>query len=432
MEYPAYHKLIDALNNEIIPLNNVESCIKPVMELVGNARIVLIGEATHGTEEFYQTRAEITQHLISEKGFMAVAIEGDWPDAYQVNRYLHRRVNSSEEALTYFKRFPTWMWRNHIVQDFIEWLRLHNDKFPNQKVGFYGLDLYSLQASLDAVISYLDKHDPAAAKRARDSYGCFDHKTNDGQYYGYLTSKGVKENCINQVIEQLLELQHRAFDFLQKDGIAAEEEYFYVTQNARLVKNAEQYYRAMFETHASSWNIRDKHMVETLNSLANYLENRFNKPAKIVVWAHNSHLGDARASEMSEQGEINIGQLIKEQYGTSAVSIGFTTYTGTVTAASGWDMPTECKTVVPAMPSSYEDIFHHVAHRNFLLKLHHGSLAEHLLHTPRLQRAIGVIYKPETERESHYFFTRLPYQFDAIIHFDKTHALRPLAKIPES
>lgn len=424
--HPAYQKLIHSLNEEIIYVKNIDSCLKHVLDLIGDSRIVLIGEATHGTQEFYETRAKLTQRLITEKGFMAVAIEGDWPDAYYVNRYLNGRIATSDEALKYFKRFPLWMWRNHVVKNFIEWLRLYNDNLSTPKVGFYGLDLYSLYASLDEIIVYLDKHDPVAGKRARSIYGCFDHNNEDGQTYGYLATAGVKEKCVNQVVEQLLELQHNAFEYIKKEDAASEEEYFYIKQNAHVVKNAEQYYRAMFQSHADSWNIRDKHMVETLNTLSIHLENQFRRPAKIVVWAHNSHLGDARATEMTERGEINLGQIIKEQYDTSAISIGFSTYSGTVTAASDWGSPGECKTIQPALPSSYEAIFHELAHPNFLLNLQHGSMAEHYLHTPRLQRAIGVVYRPETERESHYFFARLPYQFDAIIHYDKTHALEPL------
>jgi erythromycin esterase-like protein len=237
---------------------------------------------------------------------------------------------------------------------------------------------------------------------------------------------GIRKSCVKEAVEQLIELQHHAFDYIRRDGLITEDEYFYAAQNARLVKNAENYYRTMFEGHASSWNVRDTHMAETLNILADHLENRFGKPAKIIVWAHNSHVGDARATEMGSQGEVNIGQLIREQHDTDVYLIGFSTYQGTVTAASEWDAPAECKDVNPGLEGSYEELFHHVKYGNFLLDLRSNEKLEHYLHIPRLQRAIGVIYQPEMERESHYFFTRLPYQFDSIIHFDQTTAVQPL------
>ena len=279
---------------------------------------------------------------------------------------------------------------------------------------------------MQAVINYLSKVDPEAAKQARLRYACFDHVKSDPQTYGYLTSMGIKKSCVQEAIEQLLELQHHAFDYVRQDGLLAEDEYFYATQNARLVKNAENYYRSMFEGHVTSWNVRDKHMAETLSVLADHLENRLEKPAKIIVWAHNSHVGDARATEMGSQGETNIGQLVREQHDHDAYLIGFSTYQGTVTAASEWDAPTKCININPGIEGSYEALFHHIKYRDFLLDLRSNKELEHYLHIPRLQRAIGVIYRPETERESHYFFTRLPYQFDSIIHFDQTTAIEPL------
>lgn len=426
-------KLISVLDVKSVPLlMNDESSYTSLLESIDDARMVLIGEATHGTQEFYQIRAEITRQLILKKGFMAVAIEGDWPDAYQVNRYLKGigDQNNPELALKSFSRFPTWMWRNTTVLSFLLWMRSHNEKISsiNKKVGFYGLDLYSLHTSMQSVIEYLQKVDPNAAKRAVERYACFDHLGFTPETYGYLTSTGIKEPCIKKAVEQLLDLQQNAFSLMSKDGIPAEEEYFYATQNARLVKNAEIYYRAHFEGRVSSWNIRDTHMAETLNILSNHLEKSYKKPAKIIVWAHNSHVGDARATEMNEQGEINIGQLIREEYGEESYLIGFSTYQGFVTAASKWDGKAHHKTVTPALQSSYEELFHHVKHNNFILNLENDKELEHYLHFPRLQRAIGVIYRPDTERMSHYFFSRLPYQFDTIIHIDQTTAVEPLDK----
>lgn len=429
-------KLISILDEKSIPLlMNDESSYDSLLENIGDARMVLIGEATHGTQEFYQIRAEITRQLILKKGFMAIAIEGDWPDAYQVNRYIKGMgdKNNPELALKCFSRFPSWMWRNTAILPFLLWMRDYNEETlnANKKIGFYGLDLYSLATSMQVVIEYLQKVDPSAAKRAVERYACFDHLGFTPETYGYLTSMGIKEPCIKKAAEQLLDLQHNAFNLMSKDGVPAAEEYFYATQNARLVKNAEIYYRNHFEGRVSSWNIRDTHMAETLAILSNYLEKEFNRPAKIVVWAHNSHVGDARATEMGEQGEVNIGQLIREEYGVESFLIGFSTYQGSVTAATNWDGEANCKTITPAFPGSYEELFHHVRYDNFILNLVGDEQLEHYLHIPRLQRAIGVVYSPETERESHYFFTRLLYQFDAMIHIDKTTAVEPLDKNSE-
>jgi erythromycin esterase-like protein len=427
MDMDAHKKLVKALNGAIEPLSE-SGDYSSLLKAIGDSRFVMIGEASHGTHEFYQTRIEITQQLIKHKGFMAVAIEGDWPDAHRVHRYLQGRdeVQDAENALEDFKRFPTWMWRNTTMPSFLKWLREHNDKLATlQKVGFYGLDLYSLNASMQAVVHYLTKVDPHAALEAKNRYACFDHMNVDPQMYAYLTSNHMKKSCIDEVIAELREIQHHAFKYIHKDGLAAEDDYFFAAQNARIVKNAELYYRSMFEGQVSSWNIRDRHMAETLNVLADHLEHHFNKPAKIIIWAHNSHVGDARATEMGERGEVNIGQLVREQH-TDTYSIGFSTYEGFVTAASNWDEPAERKKIVPGFAESYEELFHQLNHKNFILNLIGNEELEHYLKLPRLQRAIGVIYRPETERLSHYFFTNLPYQFDSLIHFDKTTALQPL------
>lgn len=430
MEKHSYEKLVDIVTTAAEPIDETEKHYSTLLNKIGDARFVLIGEETHGTQEFYQTRIEITKQLISKKGFMAIAIEGDWPNAYHIHRYIQGIGNKdlSEKALSGFTRFPTWMWRNQTLPPFLRWLRTHNDNLSpfDKKIGFYGLDLYSLYASMQAVIDYLSKVDAEAAERARQRYACFEHAKLDPQMYGYLASQHVRQSCVKEAVEQLLEMQYHAIHYIQEDALA-EDDFFYAMQNARVVKNAENYYRSLFEGHETSWNIRDRHMIETLNILIDHLEKRFNKPAKIVVWAHNSHVGDARATEMGQQGEVNIGQLAREHHNGDVYLIGFSTYQGSVTAASDWDGPAEQKQVNPGLASSYEDLFHQVKYKNFLLDLHRNKELEHFLHIPRLQRAIGVIYRPETERASHYFFTRLPYQFDSIIHLDQTTAVQPLA-----
>ncbi len=415
------------------PLRGAAQDFDPLIELAEDARIVLIGEATHGTHEFYRQRAQLTKRLILEKGFIAVAAEADWPDAYRVNRYVRGIGHDSEaeESLRGFKRFPAWMWRNADVLDFVGWLREHNDELDaSEKVGFYGLDLYSLHASIEAVLQYLEKTDPEAAKRARYRYACFEHFGEDPQAYGYAASFGLSPNCEREVIEQLLEMRDRRRDLLKRDGLAVEDELFEAEQNARVVKNAEEYYRAMFLGRVSSWNLRDTHMADTLDALLAHLDPRVGK-AKVVVWAHNSHVGDARATQMGEAGELNIGQLARERHPGEARLIGFSTYHGTVTAASDWGGPAERKRIRPALPGSYEELFHQAGTPAFLLVLRDLGEAAGALREPRLQRAIGVIYLPETERASHYFHARLPEQFDAILHIDKTRALEPLERTSE-
>src|SRR5213596_3864440 len=343
-----------------------------LVDNIGDAHFVLIGEASHGTHEFYRERAEITKRLIVEKGFNAVAVEADWPDAFRVNRYV-RGLSADREAnaaLSGFKRFPTWMWRNTVVLDFVEWLHDYNSSLPSgaTKVGFYGLDLYSLYTSIEAVLGYLNKVDAAAAKRARYRYSCFEHFAEDTQAYGYAASFGITESCEREVIEQLVELRRRAADYASRDGRVAQDEFFFAEQNARLVLNAEKYYRSMFHGRVASWNLRDRHMAETLDALVNHL-NAQRQTAKVAVWEHNSHLGDARATYMADYGELNVGQLVRERYGRDAVLVGFTTYKGTVTAASDWDGPAERKCVRPALANSYEASFHEIDTANFVLPL---------------------------------------------------------------
>ena len=404
-----------------------------LVERLGRARFALIGEASHGTAEFYRERAAITRRLITEKGFNAVAVEADWPDAYRVNRYVRGASDdrSADQALSDFKRFPSWMWRNDVVLDFVRWLRAHNESSPGSRAGFYGLDLYSLFTSIEHVLSYLERVDPAAAKRARYRYGCFDHYDEDTQAYGYVASLDVARSCEDEVVAELVELRRRAADYARKDGRVASEQFFAAEQNARLVKNAEQYYRTMYEGDVSSWNLRDTHMMETLDALYRHLL-AGNPDTRIVVWAHNSHLGDARATEMGRRrGELNLGQLVRERHGRDSCLVGLSTYTGTVTAATDWGDPSETKRVRPGLEGSYEALFHSYGMPRFLLSLEESARLPAAVLDERLQRAIGVIYRPETERLSHYFRARLAEQFDAMIHIDETSALAPLEPFSE-
>ncbi|HEY0156358.1 MAG TPA: erythromycin esterase family protein [Thermoanaerobaculia bacterium] len=420
---------LDKLRGAMHPVNGDSTDYDALMDLIGNASVVCIGEASHGTHEFYRERAKLTKRLIDEKGFHAVAVEADWPDAYRVNRWVRGMSDDAgaNEALEGFKtRFPTWMWRNADVLDFAGWLRGFNDSVKDEraKVGFYGVDLYSLFSSIEAVIEYLEQVDPESAKLARRRYSCFDHFGDEAQAYGYATAAGIAKSCEDAVTAQLTELRRRASELVSQSDLPADE-FFYAEQNARLVANAEEYYRSMFGGRVSSWNLRDRHMAETIDALIAHLSKERGR-AKVVVWAHNSHLGDARFTEMGQQGELNVGQLVRERYDEDAVLIGFSTYTGTVTAADDWDAPAERKRVRPGLRGSYEDLLHHVSPAPYYFTFRGNSMATEELDEPRLQRAIGVIYRPDTERQSHYFTARLPRQFDAMIHFDETRAVEPL------
>lgn len=403
-----------------VPLDDEAYAI--LLEKIGDAQIVLLGEATHGTHEFYEIRAEITKKLIKEKQFNLIAIEGDWPDAYQINRYVHKQAYSTaHEAVSSFDRFPTWMWANVPMIDLIEWLHLHNAKDKN-KVSFYGMDLYSLYRSIGVVIESLKKIDPQLAKEAAQRYACLDRFNQDPQQYAYAVFSRVTKSCKDEVIIQLKKLEEMEWQFVQNKNVSAQDA-FYLTQNARVIKNSESYYRSLFINEVNNWNLRDTHMMETVDQILDFHKNQGQDP-KIVIWAHNSHVGNAAATQMGDRGELNIGQLVKEKYGSKAFNLGFTTYNGTVSAASDWHGPVERKTVRDALPGSYEDLFHSVGITEFLLSLEDKNIVPKKL----LERAIGVIYAPYTERSSHYFYTSLAHQFDAVIHYDQTTALEPLEK----
>ncbi len=420
---------VEIIRREAAPFEPTRDGTGALAAWLGDAHLVLIGEATHGTHEFYAARAELTRRLIAEHGFDLVALEADWPDAYRINRFVRDAGPdagaTAQAALDDFIRFPRWMWRNHDMVAFIDWLREHNrDRPAADRAGVYGLDLYSLHRSIDAVLAYLGKVDPAAARKARERYACFEHFGDDPQAYGYASSFGLSRDCEDEVTAQLIDLRRRALDYASRDGRIAADEFFVAEQNARLVANAETYYRAMFGSRGESWNLRDRHMHETLEALLAHVRQSGGR-ARAVVWAHNSHLGDARATQMGRGGELNLGQLVRERHAAAARLVGFTTHDGTVTAARDWDDPPEKRRVRPSLPDSYERLFHDTGLEHFWLDLRQGA-ARDVLRADRLERAIGVIYRPETERGSHYFRASLAGQFDAVIHIDRTSALEPL------
>jgi len=424
---------VDLIGAAAIDAPNGVPPVDALEEIIGDARLVLIGEGSHGTHEFYAARAAITKWLIERKGFNAVALEADWPDAYRVNRYVRSMSadRTAEESLRGFERFPAWMWRNTVVEEFVEWLRGHNQRCLDNgrcPTGFYGLDLYSMHRSMREVIDYLDGVDPKAAQRARRRYACFDHvSADDGQAYGFAAAFGAGLSCERQAIEQLVEMQRRSFPDVRGGGPLGEDELFYAQQNAQTVRDAEMYYRAMFSGRVTSWNLRDQHMARTLQALEVRMDrDHRTRPARIVVWAHNSHVGDARATEMFSDGQLTLGQLVRERRGGDTRIIGLTTFSGTVTAASEWGGDAERKVVRPALSGSIEALFHQTGRSAFVVSPLLGAEMAEPLSDVRLNRAIGVIDQPATERQSHYFHARPSDQFDAIIHVDDTHALEPL------
>ncbi len=394
--------------------------LEPLLQRIGDARVVLLGEATHGTSEFYRMRERISRELIQKKGFSFVAIEGDWPDAARIDHYArHSKVPPSE--WTAFARFPVWMWRNREVREFVDWLRAHNAGVkPSERVAFHGLDLYSLYNSIRSILDYLDRVDPKAAEVARRRYGCLTPWQSDPAVYGQATLSGLYQTCEREVTSMLQDLMQKRRAYAEHDG----ERFLDAVQNARLVANAERYYRTMYYGSRSSWNLRDSHMFETLKNLLTF----HGPQSKGIVWAHNSHVGDSAATEMSARDEYNIGHLCRQEFGDASYSIGFGTNSGTVAAASNWDEEMQVKTVRPALAGSYELLCHETGDPRFLLPLRGMGSAAPLagLLQPKLERAIGVIYRPETELQSHYFEAVLPRQFDEYVWFDQTSAVTPL------
>jgi protein-L-isoaspartate(D-aspartate) O-methyltransferase len=390
-----------------------------------DARVVLLGEASHGTSEFYRGRAAITQRLIEQHGFNIVAVEADWPDAAMIDRYVRHKAAHVGSGPA-FRRFPTWMWRNVEVANFVDWLRARNAALhPDQHAGFFGLDIYSMGASIRAVIDYLDRNDPEAAQVARERYGCLTPWQRDPATYGRAALTSGYAKCEMPVTLALRDLLKKQLAYEAEDR----DSFLDAAQNARLIAAAERYYRVMYYGTAESWNLRDRHMFETLNNLLQWK----GRDAKAVVWAHNSHIGNAAATDMGEaRGEINIGELCREHFGSDAALIGFGTDRGTVAAASDWDGEMEIKNVRPAHPDSYERLCRDSSIARFMVDLREGywpDLRAELAY-PRLERAIGVIYRPETELASHYFDARLPQQFDGYVWFEQTRAVTPLPAEP--
>jgi erythromycin esterase-like protein len=416
---------ISAITRAAQPLYSRELDYARLLRKADESRIVLIGQASHGTHEFYRERVRVTKRLIEDHGFNAVAIEADWQDAHRISRFISGNSAdvSSLEALGNFRRFPAYIWRNMDVLAFVEWLREHNEK-SDQRVGFYGLDLYNLYASMQAVLRHLEKLAPIAAPQARYRYRCFDQFGESTEYGGYAENYDLNETREREIVEQVVDLLRHGSAFDDQNEGADHEKFLLAGQNPDLLKNAEAYYRAMIRGSVESWNLRAQHMTDTLEQLAESLGDQ----AKIVVWAHNSQVGDARATEMSRRGKLNIGQLIRQHFGESSLLIGFTTYSGEVTAASEWDGPAERRVLNRAIPNSYESLFHATGIQDFLLSLKEDPAVHRALSRPRLERAIGVIYLPETERLCHYFECHLADQFDFIIHFDRSRALVPLEK----
>lgn len=414
-------KPVQAIAAACEQFDTVESAnLEPLLARIGDARVVLLGEATHGTSEFYRMRENISRELIDRKGFNFIAIEADWPDAARIDRYV-RHAGHRSARWSAFARFPAWMWRNQETRKFVDWLRARNTGLPkHERVALHGLDLYSLYNSIHSVIAYLEQVDPATAEVARRRYACLTPWQSNPASYGYVALNDQYRSCEREVVSMLSDLLIAEQRYAAQDG----EHFLDAVQNARLVANAERYYRKMYYGSRASWNLRDSHMFETLRNLLNFYGPR----SKAIVWAHNSHIGDCRATEVSRRGEHNIGQLCREEFGAGAYLVGFGTHSGHVAAASDWDGPMEVKQIRPSMAGSYERLCHDAGCANFLLPLRNPKSEQLIedLSKPRLERAIGVIYRPETELQSHYFQAVLPRQFDEYIWVDQSSAVSPL------
>jgi protein-L-isoaspartate(D-aspartate) O-methyltransferase len=407
------------------PLDKIESAdVDALLERIADARIVLLGESTHGTSEFYRMRARITRELISRRGFSFVAVEADWPDAARIDDYVLGGPRRSTLQFTPFERFPEWMWRNEEVHDFVDWLRAYNSDHPEHKASFHGLDLYSLFTSIAAVLFYLDDVDPQAARVARHRYGALTPWQKDPAAYGEAVLVGRYDSSEQAVVTMLRDMLERRLEYAARDG----HRFLDATQNARVVANAERYYRAMYYGSRTSWNLRDAHMFDTLQALLAY----HGPGSKGVVWEHNSHVGNAAGTEMGARGEHNVGQLCRARFGQDAYIIGFGTDHGTVAAASNWDAPMQTMVVRSGHPESYERVFDESGVPALMLHLRapRRRAVFDELQAPRLERAIGVIYRPESELASHYFYASLPHQFDEYIWFDETNAVHPLPTSP--
>jgi erythromycin esterase-like protein len=423
---------VQAVRNAARPFSS-EADLQPVVDLARSASFVLIGEASHGTHEFYATRAALSRRLIEQLGFNAVIVEGDWPDAYRVNRFVRRAGTdrTAEQALSSFDKFPEWMWRNTDVRDFATWLRERN-RGAQVQAGFYGMDVYSLFRSRDAVLAYLREVDPVEADRAAQRYAGLNNLGDDPQSYGLAVATGRVQSAQGAVVQQFEAIQRITAPLRNSPDKRIADAAFNAEQNARVVMNSEEYFRKMYDPFVNGWNLRDKHMADTIDALADHLRRR-DGYARIAVWAHNSHVGDARATDSVARGEWNIGQLTRERHPGDTLLVGFTTHTGTVMATTNWGDPGVVKQVQPSLSGSIERLFHDTAIPAFVLPLRDQPVAAQL-QQPMLERAIGVIYLPQTERQSHYFNARVGQQFDALIHFDTTSAVQmiPIAQGDDS
>jgi erythromycin esterase-like protein len=387
-----------------------------LIDRIGDARVVMLGEASHGTSEFYRWRAALTRRLIAERGFSFVGVEGDWPDCERVDRSVRGHPGAPEDpraALFEFERWPTWMWANEEVVDFCRWLRTHNDGLdPAERAGFHGLDVYSLWESLREILMHVREHDPDTLPEVLDAYRCFEPYGEDPQRYAVQVAF-VPDSCVQEVTDLLVNMRQRAAD-------RAEE--FSVWQNAEVVARAEQYYRAMVFGGPDAWNIRDTHMADTLDRLLKH----YGPAAKAVVWAHNTHVGDARGTDMAEAGEVNLGQLGRERHGEDqVVLVGFGTHRGRVIASRSWDAPMEAMPVPPGRPGSVEDVLHTTAPTWALLVFPRTDQPDFLVDWLG-HRAVGVVYHPERERTGNYVPTQLGKRYDAFVWLDETTALHPL------
>ncbi|WP_248959224.1 erythromycin esterase family protein [Sphaerisporangium perillae] len=424
---------VSAVRAEAVPVEDGTPAPEALFELIGDAHYVLIGGASHGTHEFYATRAAMTRRLIEERDFCAVAVQADWPDAYRVNRYVHGRTQdaTAEEALRDFRGFPSWMWRNMVVLEFVEWLREHNDRILaglSGQAGFYGLDVYGAHRTMQQVVAFLEGINPLAADRARERYACFDHIGPDDEPYGFSPACGAGMGSEEDMMAHLVDQRRDAMRCAREEGLLAEDEMFYAQLNAGAMRGADEHYRAMLCGRISAWNHRDRHMADTLDALAEHLGRVRGGPAKIVVWAHNAHVGDARATEAACRGEVNLGQLVRERHGDDCRIIGMTTYTGTVTAADRWGAPGERKWLRPALSDSVEELFHEVGEKQFYTWFATALRTADVLRSARLQRMISAVYVSQSERRCHYFRARLRDEFDAVIHMDETRAVEPLER----
>lgn len=429
-------EIVDALRMSAHRLSGSRHDLDGIVRAAAEHRVVLIGEATHGTHEFHRMRMDITRRLVTEAGFTVVAAEADWPDARRIDRYI-RGIGDDRDALNAlgdFRRFPSWMWRHTDMLDFVAWMRAHNDHLTAEAspVRFVGLDLYSLRSSMAAVIEYLDRVDPDEAAAARQRYSCFDHVGAEGQAYGLAIATRGALPCENEVVLQLVRLRALSESLMRRNGDEAADDFFSAEQNAALVRDAEEYYQQMFRAEVSAWNLRDRHMAATLAAVIDHFDARARPLArpdvKVVVWAHNSHVGDARATGMATRGELNLGELVRRRDDHDAFVIGFTSYDGSVAAAADWDGPVRRRVLRPALAGSVEDLLHHVGLDGapdmwFDCRDHRVRAA---LGDLRLHRAVGVVYRPQTERASHYLMTRTAEQFDLLIHLDRTSAIEPL------